>query len=71
MNLLQQMLKTTLENQLRTKSPQAYAQYASLVKSGKSPDQIISELVASGQISPELVEQAKQQYAQQSNVKRF
>lgn len=73
MNLLQQMLKNTLENQLRTRSPQMYAQYASLVRSGQSPEQIIQSLVSSGQISPQLVEQAKAQANQQltQNVKRF
>lgn len=40
-----------LENRLKSMNPQLYGRYISMKNSGKSPDQVINEMLNSGMIT--------------------
>lgn len=71
------MIFNMLLGQLKNRNPQGYNQFVQLRNSGKSPDQVINEMLASGQINQNQLNQAKQmanQYNQTNNtnnLKRF
>ena len=66
-----------LMGQLRNQNPQAYNELNSLMLSGKSPQQVLNELLASGRFSQAQVDRARQmaqQYTQNANtqtIKKF
>lgn len=66
-----------LMGQLKNQNPNAYNELQNLMSSGKNPQQILNELLASGRFSQAQVDNAKQiaqQYTQNSksqNIKKF
>lgn len=50
-----------LEGQLKNTNPNLYNEYIKYKNSGKSPDQVINELLQSGKITQNDVNTAKQQ----------
>ena len=71
MNLNQTMM-SMLMGQLKNKNPQGYNEFQSLINSGKSPDVVLNELLASGRFTQQDIINA-QNYLNQnnSNIKRF
>ncbi len=77
---MQNMMINLLLNQLKVKNPQGYNTVQSLMNSGKDPEQILNELVQTGQFTQSQIQQANKiasQYVQNSNnqgsnnIKRF
>lgn len=66
-----------LMGQLKNQNPNAYNELQNLMSSGKNPQQILNELLASGRFSQAQVDMANQiaqQYTQNSksqNIKKF
>ena len=49
-----------LEMMLRMKNPQMFDQYINYKNSGKSPDQVINELIQTGKINNDMLNRAKE-----------
>lgn len=49
-----------LEMMLKMKNPQMYNQYMNYRNSGKSPDQVINELLQTGTINQDMLNKAKE-----------
>ena len=74
---MQNQMVNLLLNQLKNKNPQGYNSVIQLMNSGKSPNQVLNELIQSGQFTNEQINQAQRianQYSQNSNtpnIKKF
>lgn len=73
---MQNLLINSLLGKLRSQNPQAYQELVSLMNSGKSPNQVLNELLSSGKINQQQINQAQQlanQYTngQNNKPKRF
>lgn len=71
-------MEMMLLNQLRNKNPQAYNTFMQLKNSGKTPEQVLNELIANGTFTPDQVEQARNSLGNNNinnnvntNIKRF
>lgn len=64
-------MEMMLLNQLRNKNPQAYNTFMQLKNSGKSPEQVLNELIANGTFTQEQVNQVKAQVEADKNIKKF
>jgi len=56
---LNSILVNGLLGQLKNQNPSYYQQVMNLMNSGKSPDQVLNELLASGQFTQEQINQAR------------
>ena len=57
-----------LMNKLRTQNPNAYNQFQSYMNSGKSPEQVLNELIQNGTFNRQQVDQARQMAQQYTNT---
>lgn len=57
--------------QLRNSNPNAYNELQNLMNSGKSPEQVLNELLSSGRFTQSQVQQAQQYMNGNTNIKRF
>lgn len=67
MNPVEQILL----NQLKNKNYQAYNQFLRLKSSGKTPDEVLSELISNGTFTQEQVNQVKAKVEADKNIKKF
>lgn len=68
------MMMNMLMNKLQHQNPQAYAQINQWMSSGANPQQIINQMIQSGQVSQEQLNQAQSmanQMQNTNNTKRF
>ena len=64
---LNNMAINMMMGQLRNKNPNAYNELQQLMNSGKSPEQVLNELMASGRFSQEQIKQAQSMMPQIMN----
>lgn len=65
------MMVNMMMGQLRNSNPNAYNELQNLMNSGKSPEQVLNELLSSGRFTQSQVQQAQQYMNGNTNIKRF
>lgn len=65
------MMVNMMMGQLRNSNPNAYNELQNLMNSGKSPEQVLNELLSSGRFTQAQVQQAQQYMNGNTNIKRF
>lgn len=65
------MMVNMMMGQLRNSNPNAYNELQNLMNSGKSPEQVLNELLSSGRFTQSQVKQAQQYMNGNTNMKRF
>lgn len=65
------MMMNMLMGNLQRQNPQAYAQINQWMSSGQNPQQIIGQMLQSGQITQQQLSQAQNMAQQMNNFKKF
>jgi phage shock protein A len=65
------MMMNMLMGNLQKQNPQAYAQINQWMSSGQNPQQIIGQMLQSGQITQQQLSQAQNMAQQMNNFKKF
>jgi len=63
------LMMNMLMNKLQQQNPQGYSQLQQWMKSGQSPQQIINQMLQSGQITQQQLQQAQGMASQMQNSK--
>jgi hypothetical protein len=65
------MMMNMLMGKLQQQNPQAYFQIQQWMNSGQNPQQIINQMLQSGQITQQQLSQAQGMAQQMNNIKKF